>query len=295
MEIPEKRDTMKFLITKLVVIGAMVGMAMFTRAGAPLPAADDEQAAVQAHQALNQALAKGDKTAAGQLLDAQFEWTDVQGKTRSKTETLENLAALASDLSGEANVETHNFGQVERFVGTRQNTRLVHLWVKRPEGWRAFAFLDVPIPAAGYKNPPTPPLAKGLDCINPCKELPFKPANAAQEGAMKAWLGTKIDEWHAIPDDWVKRVHEASLAISPTMYMNKTERLAMLVKQKETYGDGAPSPAVDTMQMYDFGNAVIMRSVHAPGPNGKRARAIRLFVNEGGVWKIAVSAQTNIG
>jgi hypothetical protein len=48
------------------------------------------------------------------------------------------------------------------------------------------------------------------------------------------------------------------------------------------------------MKMYDFGDAVILRALHALGNSGKRARAVRLFVKEDGVWKIALSAQTNI-
>ena len=285
---------MRCFVTYGLVIGLVLGAAFAALTSMPVAAADDEQMAAQADGALNEALGKADKTAVGRLLDANFEWTDAEGKTRTKVETLENLAALATDTTGETDIQTHNYGQVERFVGRRQSTRLVHLWVKRTDGWRAFVFLDTPIPAEGYRNRPSPPRPEDKECINPCKVLPFKPANAAQQGAVDAWLATKMDEWHAVADDWPKHVTETSLAISPTMFMNKAERLALLVKQKEAYGDGSHSPAVESMHMYDFGDAVIMTSLHAPGTNGKRARAVRLFVKEGGVWKIAVSAQTDI-
>jgi hypothetical protein len=283
---------MKFFISNLVVIGAVFGTVLLVQGSKPVSAAEDEQAAVQAEHALNAALAKADKAAAGQLLDAQFEWTDAQGKTRNKAETVENLAALASDTSGETEIQTHNFGQVERFVGRRQYTRIVHLWVQRPGGWRAFSFMDTPIPAAGYKNKPAPP--DGKDCINPCKMLPYKPANAAQRNAMNAWLATKMTEWHALPDEWPKYVSEAMVVISPTMWYDKAGRHALLVEQQKAYGMGSGSPAVESMQMYDFGNTVILRALHAPGPSGKRARALRMFVEENGVWKIALSDQTNI-
>jgi len=273
---------MRRFVTYGLVIGVVCGAAFVALTGRSVAAADDEQMAAQADGALNEALDKADKTAVGRLLDANFEWTDAEGKTRTKAETLQALPALATDTQDEMEIQTHDFGQVERFVGRHQNTRFVHLWVKRADGWRAFVFLDTPIPAEGYKNRPTPPRPEDKECINPCKVLPFKPANAAQQGAVDAWLATKMDEWHAVADDWPKHVNDTSLAISPTMFMNKAERLALLVKQKEAYGDGSHSPAVVSMHMYDFGNAVIMTSLHAPGTNGKSSRAVRMFVNEDG-------------
>lgn len=111
---------------------------------------------------------------------------------------------------------------------------------------------------------------------------------------MDAWLATKMDEWHAVVEDWPKHVSETMVVISPNSFMTKAERLALLAKQKEAYGDGSPSAPVVSMHMYDFGNTVIMTSLHGPNANGESARALRLFVKEDGVWKIALSDQTNI-
>jgi len=285
---------MKPFITNLFAIGVMFGSVLAAQGARPVAAADDEQVAAQADHVLNEALGKADKTAVGRLLDANFEWTDAEGKTRTKAETLQALPALATDTQDEMEIQTHDFGQVERFVGRHQNTRFVHLWVKRADGWRAFVFLDTPIPAEGYKNRPTPPRPEDKECINPCKVLPYKPANAAQQGAEDAWLATKMDEWHAVADDWPKHVSETMVVVSPTMFLDKAGRLALLAKQKEVYGDGSHSPAVVSMHLYDFGNTVIMTALHAPGTNGKSSRALRMFVNEDGVWKIALSDQTDI-
>jgi len=285
---------MKLFSANLFVIIVMFGVVLTVREGRTVAAADDEQMAAQVDQSLNAALGKADQAAVAKLLDANFEWTNTEGKTRTKAETLQALPALTADTQGETEIQAHNFGQVQRFVGKRQNTIFSHLWVKRADGWRAFVFLDTPIPTQGYKNRLSPPTPEDKECVNPCKVLPFKPANTAQQGAVNAWLATKMDEWHALAEDWPKHVNEASLAISPIMFMNKAERLALLVKQKETYGDGSHSPAVVSMHMYDFGDAVIMTSIHAPGANGKSARAVRLFVKEDGVWKIALSAQADI-
>lgn len=51
---------------------------------------------------------------------------------------------------------------------------------------------------------------------------------------------------------------------------------------------------VASMRMFDFGNTVIMTALHAANAGGRHSYAVRMFVNEGGDWKIALSAQTDI-
>lgn len=262
----------------------------------PVAAADDEQAALQSDRAFADALRNSDKAAVGKLLDANFEWTNADGKTRSKAEAIENLSALATDNQGDADMQTHLFGDVERIVGSHHNALFVRIWVKRPAGWRILIDIDTPIPAKGFsQGQPSPPLEAGKDCQNPCRMLPYKPANAAQQAAVDTWLKLKMDEWHAVPDDWTKYTSENLVIISMSQHMAKADRLALLKKQKEAYGDGSPSPAVESMKMYDIGNTVIMTALHAPGPTGKRAYAVRVFTDENGAgWKIVLSAQTDI-
>jgi hypothetical protein len=251
--------------------------------------------ALQADRALSDALAKSNRTLVASLLDDEFAWTEADGKTRTKAEALEHLPELLTDNQGDSDIQTHDFGQVERIVGVHHGDRFVRLWVKRPTGWRAFILIDVPIPANGYSNHPSPVQHPGKDCVNPCKVLPYTPQNAAQEGAMQSWLVTKMDEWHAIKTDWPKHISDTMVVISPTMWFNKAGRLDLLAKQYDAYGDGNFSPAVESMRMFDFGDAVVMTAIHAPGgPSGKRAYAVRMFVKERDGWKGALSAQTDI-
>jgi hypothetical protein len=56
-------------------------------------AVDDEKSALQSDQSFKDALTKADKTTASSLLDGDFAWTDADGETRTRIETLENLAA----------------------------------------------------------------------------------------------------------------------------------------------------------------------------------------------------------
>lgn len=288
------KDGVGRFVSKAFFIGLICAAALAGVTSKQLGAASDEESAKNADRGLIDALGNANKTAVGSLLDTNFAWTDADGKTRTKSEALENLPALAADSQGDTNAQTHDFGQVERIVGEHHSDRFVRIWVKRPAGWRAFLVLDVPIPAKGYTNHPTPPRAADKDCVNPCRVLPYKPANAAQEAAVQTWLKLKMDEWHAIEDDWPTHVSETMVTMSPGMYMSKEERLALLVKQHEAYGDGSPSAPVDSMRMFDFGNTVIMTAIHGAKAAGKPSYAIRMFVNEGGEWRIALSAQTDI-
>jgi hypothetical protein len=218
----------------------------------------------------------------------------VDGKTRTKAETLHSLTALATGDEGDTEVKAHDYGLVERIAEIHHKTHFVRiaLWVRRPAGWRAFIYLDTPIPA---KEPhPTPPKEADKNCENPCKSLPYKPTTAVQQAVIDAWLKLKIDEWQAIPDDWKTHVSESMVVTSPSMFLDKAGRLALLTRQKEAYGTGSPSAPVVSMRLFEFGNAVIMIALHGPNAAGKPSYAVRIFVNEDGDWKIALSAQTDI-
>ncbi|HEY2118568.1 MAG TPA: nuclear transport factor 2 family protein [Candidatus Acidoferrum sp.] len=246
----------------------------------------------QAEHSFAEALAKGDKAAVGTLLDAKFEWTDADGKMREKAQTLQDLSALAAETTDETDIKTHNYGQLGRVAGTHHNLNFVRLWVKRPEGWRAFIILEAPVPT---KVPhPTAPKESDKDCVNPCKMLPYKPSTPGEQAAVDTWLKLKMDEWHAIPDDWKTHVGESMVIFSPTMAMNKAQRLELLTKQKEAYGDGSPSAPVESMHLYEFWNSVIMTAIHGPNAAGKPSYAVRIFTSEEGDWKIVLSSQTDI-
>ncbi len=288
---PEGNGLRRSLMDMLVITRAFAIIFVVPVHGSGV-VADDEQSALRADRSLGEALAKADKAAAGAFLDEGFEWTNAEGKTRSKAESLQDFNAFAKAYGDEASIKTYDYGQIERIAGTHYNLNFVRLWVKRPAGWRAFIILEAPLPTKLLH--PTPPTAADKDCENPCKILPYTPTTPAQQAAMNAWLKTKVDEWQAIPDDWKTHVGESMVIFSPTMSLDKAGRLALLVKQKEAYGTGSPSPPVVSMRMFDFGNAVVMTAHHGPGAAGLPSYAVRVFANEDGDWKIVLSTQTDV-
>jgi hypothetical protein len=256
--------------------------------------ASDEQGFQQASQAFAAARAKEDAAAVAKLLDANFQWFDKNGKLRTKVQVLEQLPAFAKNNKGAIETQTLNLGPVERVLGKDVNTRFAHVWVKRPEGWRALVYLDTPIPEKESDITPHQPTEEDKTCENPCKTLPYNPTSAAQKEVMAAWEKIKTAEWRALPEEWDARTAPEHVSITAHYFMPKAQRLALLAKQKEAYGWGyAGSPVVE-MQLFDFKNAVVMITRHTPKSNGKQPCNLRLFVKRGTDWKIILSIQNDV-
>ena len=292
--------------TKYVIAaGVVFGTVLASQIGKPVSAADDGQAVLQNDRALAETLGRGDKIAVGKLLDANFEWTDVDGKTRTKDQVMQNLAVLAADTKSSTDVTLHYYGQVAVVLGINQSPRFSHIWVKRPEGWRAFVYFDTPTPSPASAqspvssfNPGGLPVGSTAECENPCKTIPYKPTTAADQGVLAAWQKQKMAEWYpdtqARIDDWVTHASDDLVIFIPsTTTRYKADRLAELVKQKEAGARVTPGGPVDSMRMYDFGNTVVY-TAQQHQTNGKRYYAVRVWISQNGVWKIALSQQTNI-
>jgi hypothetical protein len=185
-------------VTQVLLVGVVCGGILAALPDRSMAAQDSKDGKPFApDHALTLALAKGDKSAVGALLDAKFQWVDVTGTVRNKAEALENLVAFAaSDASSPMELVTRDYGQVEVLRGIHSNVKFGHIWVKSAASWRAFVYVDTPI--RGQAAAFTPRAPRGADtCDNPCNTVPYKPENAAQAAALKTWMRIKTDEWHA--------------------------------------------------------------------------------------------------
>ena len=283
-----------------LAVGLVFGAGVLALTGGPLAAAEDTSAFRQADKGLADALAKGDAKAVGALLDDRFQWVEANGRIHTKAQILEDLAQFAADNEGALDVRTVDFlGQVERQLGIHHNQRFAHLWVKNPAGWKAFVYLNIPIPAErpDYAAPPGPPTEADKVCENPCKTLPYKPENAVEEGALATWFRLKNDEWHPNPEDWAAHADENHETITPRSDMPKLQHVEEIAEQRKLYGEngGSGGTSVQSMRMFEFGNVVIMQTFQGRNPSAKPTSwNLRVFLNRGDGWKIALSAQTNI-
>ncbi len=291
---------MRGFIGRAMTAGLLVGAGLVGLACAPLALAEDAPTFRQADKSLSDALAAGDKKAAGALLDERFQWVEANGRIHTKAQVLDDLAQFAADNEGALDVRTVDLlGEVERVLGMHHNQRFAHLWVKNATGWQAFVFLNIPIPPerADYSAPPSPPTDADKNCDNPCKTLPYKPSNEAEEGAMATWFRLKNDEWHPNPEDWAAHSDENHETLTPRADIPRLQHVEELGEERKLYGEngGSGGSAVLSMRMFEFGNVVIMQAFQGRNPGAKPTSwNLRVFLNRGDGWKIALSAQTNI-
>lgn len=289
---------------KLFFAHALAAGLLFSAALLAVPtislAADDAPTFRQADRSLTAALASGDKKAVAALLDDRFQWVEANGRIHTKAQVLDDLAQFAADNEGALDVRSVDFlGQVERVLGIHHNQRFANLWVKHSAGWQAFVFLNIPIPAERPDTmaTPKPPTEEDKVCDNPCKTLPYNPENAAEEGVMAAWFRLKNDEWHPNPEDWAAHADDSHETITPRADMFKLQHVQELAEERKLYGEdgGTGGSAVISMRMFDFGNVVIMEAFQGRNPSAKpNSWHLRVFLNRGDGWKIALSGQTNI-
>ena len=233
----------------------------------------------------------------GALLDENFEWTDTNGKTWTRAEVLQNIAAFKIESEGDW---THNYAHVGVVLNIHHSPRFAHIWVKRPAGWRAFVNLDTPIPV--QPSTPAPPAHYDANsvCVNPCTTVPYKPTTAADKAILTIWLKAKIAEWHPDPDVWTIQTGDEFLIINDLPRLRdgiamKAERVAQLVKAKEQGAVGVPGDPVVSMRMSDFGgDSVVIVSHHVPRNGGKPYYNVRVWVYRYGGWQIVISQQTTI-
>src|SRR5712671_2426063 len=109
----------RFVIAAAALVILAAGTFIIGRA---VPA-DDEQAAKEADRAFIANLAKGDQKAIGSALDRRFAWTDTDGKTRNRRETLKDFSALAAANQDDSDVQAHFYGRLLTVRGSHDNAR----------------------------------------------------------------------------------------------------------------------------------------------------------------------------
>jgi len=255
-----------------------------------LAAAGDEQAGLQADREFLRAAAKGDKEAAGKSLDSEFTWTDAQGKTYTKSETLAELPQLATQDESDAKLEPRTYGQVFAVMASRGKEHALRIWVKRAAGWRMLAYHQVAL-----RDQPASAGGSGVkECENPCKSIPYKPKNEAEQGIVASWQALETGVTSHDSAAWAPHIADefAMLSSSNDHPLTKADRMATLDLQKQTGVASAPAPLVSA-EMFDFGDAVIMKCLHQPF-SGKPIHVTRLWIKRDGKWVMSISFQTTI-
>jgi hypothetical protein len=276
-------------VTNAPVWVILAGVLALLSLGTAAVAADD-QSILQADREFVQAAAKRDTAALGKLLDADFTWTDTDGKTHTRAEVLDALPtpALGSETGAQLKQQTH--AQVGAVMSSRDKTHVLRLWVHRPTGWRLLVYHEVVL---GRQTPG--PSGPGVsDCENPCKSLPFKPKNESEQAIIASWQALETGVTNHDAAAWAPHIANefVMLGSSNDHPLTKADRIATLNLQKQTGHGSAPAPLVSA-QMFDFGDAVVMTCHHQPY-TGKPIHVTRLWIKRNGQWVMSVSYQTTM-
>jgi hypothetical protein len=278
---------MRRFITHSLAIGILCGGVWVALSNEPVVAAGDKTL-LQADRAFLEAVTKTDKTALGKLLDADFTWTDSDGKTQTRAQALQDLPKLGIGDEGGAEVRNYTYAEVGVIEANRGNVHALRVWVKRPEGWRVIVYQTV----TSLDAPPSFSPGAGKNCENPCGAVPFKPRNERERQVITAYEG--LESAAVIHDSakfsaYVGDEFAAASSNSDKLF-DKRSRMAEFDRSK--MGGVAPTPLVSA-RMFDFGDTVIMTSLHRPD-RGRPLHVTRVWVERDGKWVETVSYQTAI-
>jgi hypothetical protein len=281
---------MRALVIAAVAVAAVAAGTLVIGRTAPV---DEEQAAKQASSAFLANLAKGDQKALGATLDRRFTWTNTEGKTRTRSETLKEFPALAAANRGDSDVQTHFYGRMLTVRGSHDDARFLRVFVKRRHGWKAFALMETPVALSGQQASVERAAGAG-DCDNPCRTVPYTPKSAMDKDILAAWQKTKMLEWKPDAAQWASFIADEFMIINNTTVRNKEERIAIAKRQQDA-GIGAPGDPVTSMRIYGFGTkSALMISQHTPYRGGKPYTNVRIWVLRDNRWQLALSQQVAI-
>jgi hypothetical protein len=249
-----------------------------------------EDAIVRDDHAVVAAFEKGDTATLNKLLDADFSWIDTDGIMWAKEDAL--AAGLKPLVPNGPDVEIteHKYGKVVWIQDHVGNKYAAHFWVQRPSGWKLLHTNEI----AARPTVPGQNVRPDYDipCINPCKEIPYKPLTPNEKAAILNWQdqeGANGPGHH----DMHMGSHETTIGSNS---MNPQPSKTATGPTPVTPVPGRPmigtAPAL-YVRMWDFGTAVVSVMCQ-PTYGGKAYWSSRVFAQEGGLWKMEESYHTTI-
>ena len=261
-----------------------------TVAGAPVAssttsAADDEQAVRNADRLLDEAIGSRAVTALDRLLDAEFSWITPSGVLRSRVSILAAPPTPAIAAGGDVTSDSRRLGSnivvVQRHA---DKTHAMRVWVRRSAGWRVLHVSEV---TEGERVVYGGTKIGAADCMNPCKIVPFVPANPIEKSVIEAWQSQQSG-----PEMWARHIPDDNVARTSNGTYTKADRIAVQLQQVQAGTIVAPSPLISA-RIWEFGDSALMIALQ-PRAVGKPFWGSRVFELRSGTWVMAESYQTTI-
>ena len=278
---------MKRYLSLALVLAAT--SAVIVAAQTKQPATGDD-AIVRADRTLVAAFEKGDKAAIGKLLDADFSWIDTDGIMWAREDALRAGLKPLVPSGSDVKITEFKYGSKVVWIQNNQGNKFAaHFWVLRPAGWRLLHTNEIAVRPSEPGANVRPNFA--VPCINPCKEVPYKPISASEKAALFAWQdqegGAGMHDMHM--GDNVVVI--SSTTTTPRPSPTATAPTPVPPRKPGQFITGA-APAL-WVRTWDFGDAVVAIMLQ-PTYGGKAYWSSRVYGNHNGFWKMEESYHTTI-
>jgi len=249
----------------------------------------------RADDALETALARGDRAAVERMLDPEFTWITPDGIMWPKREALEAGLRPLVGVGDDVRIIERRYGAavyVERSRSEREFA--MHIWADRADGPRLLHINEIAVRERDYEA--VPPDFE-VPCLNPCEYIPWTPLTPNQRAAYAAW-----QEQERGPDrsGWEKRVADNYDQRPVNTYAGRTpskaDRIAARRRRAAANPDAPYVAATPVLwaRWWDVGDeAVFQISLH-PTYGEKPYWASRVFARIDGLWQMAESYHTYI-
>ncbi|HET7107699.1 MAG TPA: nuclear transport factor 2 family protein [Candidatus Acidoferrum sp.] len=267
--------TPTFLALTLLLLGA-----------APLRAGDSSSL-LPIDKAFVQAILHKDAPAADTLLSPDFTWIDSAGKRFTREQVLQTFPPIAnSDVEAQVRV----YGIAAVVWANRGKMNVLRVWVKRATAWRIMLYQEL----KQVEQSETPAAKTSVECINPCKTIPFEPQTANEKEAIASWQGVMRAMAESDAAAYSPLIADEFTA-TDTFHdrpFTKEDRLAQINKQKTTGRRAAPQELLSA-EMFDFGETVMMIA-HEQRPGAKFYFNTRMWIKRESRWQMLFSFNTQI-
>ena len=248
----------------------------------------EDSAMAQADRAFVQAVAKADKAALEALIDADFTWTDFEGKTATKAQVLAGLPKTAIAHEQGAERKEYSYGEIGDVQVNLGRAHVLRVWVKRAAGWRAVVYQEVMSLEAAPSFAP----GAGKDCENPCRTVAYSPKNDIERQVIAAYSKLETAAMAHNSAVFATMVGDEFVAASSNSNKFYDKRGRMEDFDHSRMAGVAPTP-LTSARLFDFSDAVLMRSEHRPD-RGKPLHVTRVWVKRAGSWVETLSFQTSV-
>jgi len=281
-------DFFRNLPKKCVNVGAPTFLALILFLSLAIATrGDDAMNVLEADKAFVTATANPSAAALTPILAPQFNWIDSVGKRFSRAEVLEKTPTLAN---AQVAPEVKVYGRSAVVRANQGKMNVLRIWNRSKTGWQLLHYQEV----RQVEKNEAPGGEEVTECINPCKQIPFKPATYSEKEAIDSWQGVMkamAENDAALYSPLIAEEFVATDTYHDHPY-TKADRLAQIEKQKSTGKHSAP-PEMISADMYDLSGAVVMIA-REQRKGAKAYFNTRMWIRRDTRWQMLFSFNTRI-